>query len=280
MELDRLHIIYYSPTHTSKKIARSIGEGTGIARRQETDLTTDSGKAEITVMDAICVVAVPVYGGLVAPTAAERILRLKAVNCVAVPVVVYGNRDYEDALVQLRDLLRGQGFTPLCGAAFIGEHSYSRPGMPVAEGRPDSNDLRIAREFGQALFRKLTDELGISDAPAPDSRHFALTYDTPLDTLIATADMKGNVPYKTIGKPTPQAPVVNENCYGCGDCAGWCPTGAISIKDGRSDTQIDLCTKCCACVKFCPTGARTFDTPYTAMLHEKCSVRREPEIFV
>ena len=82
MELDRLHIIYYSPTHTSKKIARSIGEGTGIARRQETDLTTDRGKAEITVRDAICVVAVPVYGGLVAPTAAERILRLKAVNCV------------------------------------------------------------------------------------------------------------------------------------------------------------------------------------------------------
>lgn len=280
MELNHLHIVYYSPTHTSRNIARSIGEGTGVARRKETDLTTDRDETEITVKDAVCIVAVPVYGGLVAPAAVRRILRLKAENSVAVPVVVYGNRDYEDALVQLRDLFRRQGFTPLCGAAFIGEHSYSRPGMPIAEGRPDSDDLRKAQDFGQTAYRKLLGELGVSDAPSPDSRDFALTYDTPLEALITTAEMKGNVPYKTIGKPTPQAPVVNENCYGCGECADWCPTGAISISDGRSDTQVDLCTKCCACVKFCPVGARTFDTPYTAMLHEKFSARREPEIFV
>lgn len=141
MELDKLHIIYYSPTHTSKKIARSIGEGTGIARRQETDLTTDRSKAEITVKDAICVVAVPVYGGLVAPTAAERILRLKAVNCVAVPVVVYGNRDYEDALVQLRDQLRRQGFTPLCRSGlhrrtFLQPAGHARGGRPSGQRRP------------------------------------------------------------------------------------------------------------------------------------------------
>ena len=45
--------------------------------------------------------------------------------------------------------------------------------------------------------------------------------------------MKGNVPYKTLGPSTPQAPVVNDNCYGCGECVDWCPTGAITIADGR-----------------------------------------------
>lgn len=273
-------IIYYSPTRTSMKIARSIGEGTNIARRMEINLTTDRSETDIIVKDAVCIVAAPVYGGLLAPAAAQRILRLKAENCVAVPVVVYGNRDYEDALVQLRDLLRRQGFTPLCGAAFIGEHSFSRPGMPVAEGRPDADDLRVARGFGRQAYLKLLGQLGISDTPAPDDRHFALTYSGRLEDLISTAEMKGNVPYKTIGNPSPQAPVVNENCYGCGDCASLCPTGAIGIKDGRSYTQIDLCTKCCACVKFCPANARTFDTPYTTMLHEHFGSRREPELFV
>lgn len=280
MELNNLCIVYYSPTRTSMKIARSIGEGIGIARRQEINLTTDRKDDVKTIKDAICVVAVPVYGGLIAPVAAQRLLRLKAENSIAIPVVVYGNRDYEDALVQLRDLLRQQGFTPLCGAAFIGEHSYSRPGMPIAEGRPDAKDLQEAFHFGRQAFLNLLSQLGISVPPSPEGRDFSLPCPRPVNDIIVTAAMKGNVPYKTIGKPTPQAPTVNDNCYGCGDCTGWCPTGAISIKDGRSETQIDLCTKCCACVKFCPTNARIFDTPYTAMLHEKCSIRREPEFFI
>ena len=69
-------------------------------------------------------------------------------------------------------------------------------------------------------------------------------------------------------------------CDGLGDCLPSCPTGAITIADGRSATRVDLCTKCCACVKFCPVGGRTFDTPYTAMLHQNFSARREPECFV
>ena len=224
--------------------------------------------------------AAPVYGGLVAPLAVRRIARLRAENSIAIPVVVYGNRDYEDALVQLRDLLHAQGFTPLCGAAFVGEHSYSRPGMPIAEGRPDAADLQKAAAFGAQAYGSLLRQLDLQNPPATDARDFALTYDSPLENLVTTPAMKGNVPYKTLGPSTPQAPVVNDNCYGCGECVDWCPTGAITIADGRSATRADLCTKCCACVKFCPVGGRTFDTPYTAMLHQNFSARREPECFV
>ena len=85
----------------------------------------------------------PVYAGRVAPIALQRIRRLKGENAPVVLVSVYGNRDYEDALVELRDETTRLGFTPLAAGAFIGEHSYSRPGMPVAEGRPDANDLQI-----------------------------------------------------------------------------------------------------------------------------------------
>lgn len=280
MKLNQLCVTYYSPTHTSRAIARAVGNGFGIARREERDLTTDRNDSPITVKDCICIVAAPVYGGLIAPVATHRISRIKAENSVAVPVVVYGNRDYEDALVQLRDLLHEQGFTVLCGAAFIGEHSYSRPGMPIAEGRPDRTDLQEAEVFGRKAYDSLIRQLGITTPPPADARDFALMYDTPLEQLVITPPMKGNVPYKTLGPSTPQAPVVDDLCYGCGECVDLCPTGAISLHDGRSTTDIELCTKCCACVKSCPVGARTFDTPYTAMLHERCNVRRTPETFL
>lgn len=280
MKLDKLCVAYYSPTHTSRTVARAAADGFGIARREEIDLTTDLNESPVAVKDSICIVAAPVYGGLVAPVAARRIGRLRAENSVAVPIVVYGNRDYEDALVQLRDLLRAQGFTVLCGAAFVGEHSYSRPGMPIAEGRPDATDRAEAETFGQQAYASLLRQLGIGETPDPTARDFALTYGTPLESLITTPPMKGNVPYKTLGPSTPQAPVVNENCYGCGECVDWCPTGAISLRDGRSTTDVSLCTKCCACVKFCPANARTFDTPYTAKLHQHFSARREPELFI
>lgn len=280
MKLDKLFVVYFSPTHTSMKTARAIADGFGMARRQEIDLTTDRSDSPIVLRDAVCIVAAPVYGGLIAPVAARRIGRLQADNCIAIPVAVYGNRDYEDALVQLRDMLHTQGFTTLCGAAFVGEHSYSRPGMPVAEGRPDATDLQKAELFGRKAFESLLRQLHISDIPDGSSRYFALTYADKAENLIVCPEMKGNVPYKTLGPSTPQAPVVNENCYGCGDCESMCPTGAISMQGGVSVTQTDLCTKCCACVKFCPAEARTFDTPYTARLHQNFSARREPECFV
>lgn len=280
MKLNQITICYYSPTHSSKKIAQSIADGLQIARRREIDLTTDTSTSPISIQDSICIVAVPVYGGLVAPVAAQRIRRIKAINSVVIPVVVYGNRDYEDALIQLRDMLQEQGFVPFCGAAFIGEHSYSRPEMPIAENRPDDEDLKMAEDFGEKALGVLLQHININEKENLNATDFSLSYQKTLEELLPSLNVKGNKPYKTLRTPTPQAPVVDESCYGCGDCIDWCPTKAISMVEGHSTTRIDLCTKCCACVKFCPIGARTFDTPYTAMLHEKCKERRRPEIFL
>ena len=155
--VDTTHIVFFSPTHTSAKIARAIGDGIGMERRIETDLTLDESITPIEIKNALTIIAVPVYAGRVAPIALQRIRRLKGENAPVVLVSVYGNRDYEDALVELRDETTRLGFTPLAAGAFIGEHSYSRPGMPVAEGRPDANDLQIAEQFGKDCL-KCTEE--------------------------------------------------------------------------------------------------------------------------
>ena len=252
------HIVFFSPTHTSAKIARAIGESIGMGRRIEIDLTTDENSSPIEIKDSITIIAVPVYAGRVAPIALQRLRRLKGNNAPAILVAVYGNRDYEDALVELRDETIQLGFTPLAAGAFIGEHSYSRPNMPIAEGRPDVTDLQIAEQFGKDCLTKLEKDETLSD--------FYL---------------KGNIPYRFVGPSTPAAPVCTEECFACGECIEVCPTHAIALSDeGKIETEITKCIKCCACVKECPNGARVFDTPYTPMLHQKCAARREPELFI
>ena len=93
------HIVFFSPTHTSAKIARAIGESIGMGRRIEIDLTTDENSSPIEIKDSITIIAVPVYAGRVAPIALQRLRRLKGSNAPVILVTVYGNRDYEDALV-------------------------------------------------------------------------------------------------------------------------------------------------------------------------------------
>ncbi len=262
MKYTTTHIIYFSPTHTSQMIARAIAEGIGMKRRIETDLTLDKSMHEIVVKDAITIVAVPVYAGRVAPIALQRIQRFKGDNTPVILTTVYGNRDYEDALVELRDTVILQGFIPLSAGAFIGEHSYSRKGMPIAEGRPDGADIIVAQQFGIHSLNKLERVSSLSE--------------------IYPFYIKGNIPYRSVNASTPIAPVVNEElCCICGECINLCPTEAIFINaEKKIKTDKMKCIKCCACVKECPTGARVFDTPYTAMLHAKCSVRREAELFI
>lgn len=265
MRYKQVHLIYFSPTHTSARVARAVAEGTGIETIVVTDLTYGIPEIKPDPADTLTVLAAPVYGGRVAETAVERLGVLRASGAPVISLVVYGNRDYEDALLELTDLARHAGYTPLAAGAFIGEHSYSRPdtGMPLAQGRPDTADLAAAREFGQACMRKLE---RIDDNPA----------------FLAPLSVKGNFPYKVKGKATPAAPSTrNEACIRCGNCIGLCPTDAIEMNEQEEIvSDILRCIKCCACVKECPEGARYFDTPYTAMLFQHFKARREPEVFL
>ena len=211
------------------------------------------------IQKSITVIAVPVYGGRIAETALQRMEMIRGNDSPAIPVVVYGNRDYDDALLELTDWCIAHGFKPIAGAAFIGEHSYSRSDRPIAALRPDESDLQIALEFGKTIKTLLEKMPALQNLPA--------------------LSVKGNYPYKTKGPKTPQAPLtVTELCTQCGFCIEICPVQAIHLeKEIVSDAE--TCIKCCACVKQCPNEARIFDTPYTDMLYKNFSARREPELF-
>lgn len=279
-EYDATHLVFFSPTHTSAKIARAVGDGIGMGRRMETDLTLDESADPIEITNALTVIAAPVYGGRVAPVALKRLKRLKGNNAPAILIAVYGNRDYEDALIELRDTAVELGFTPLSAGAFIGEHSYSTTNMPIAAGRPDASDLQIAFQFGQDSLKKLKEKTTIT-SPELQAICKLKSLDDKLSILLSSFFIKGTSPYKIIPAGKPACPVCTETCFVCGECVEVCPTHAISIsKDGSQiETDINRCIKCCACVKECPNEARVFHTPFAAILHEKFNTRREPELF-
>lgn len=279
-EYDATHLVFFSPTHTSAKIARAVGDGIGMGRRMETDLTLDESADPIEITNALTVIAAPVYGGRVAPVALKRLKRLKGNNAPAILIAVYGNRDYEDALIELRDTAVELGFTPLSAGAFIGEHSYSTTNMPIAAGRPDASDLQIAFQFGQDSLKKLKEKTTIT-SPELQAICKLKSLDDKLSILLSSFFIKGTSPYKIVQAGKPACPVCTEACFVCGECVEVCPTHAISIsKDGSQiETDINRCIKCCACVKECPNEARVFHTPFAAILHEKFNTRREPELF-
>jgi len=266
MEIKQVRLVYFSPTGTTQKVLESIAKGIAVEDVKHISLTLPEG-AQQTVphfSDELVIIGAPVYGGRLPVDAINRFKQLKASKTLAVLIVVYGNREFEDALLELGNLAIELGFNPVAAGAFIGEHSFATEDVPIANGRPDSLDFQKAMDFGAKIKDKV----------------IALqSYDAQMDL-----DIPGRFPYEASGaRPMAVSPVTKEDtCTVCGTCASVCPTAAISI-NGSVATKIELCIRCCACIKNCPTGARIMEDSMMETianwLHENCSARKEPQTF-
>jgi len=265
MKTSKVRLIYFSPTRTTAQIVEEIAKGMDPDSVEHIDLTLpmpaipkfDDGT------DSIAIVGVPVYGGRVPELAVKRLQELKSNGMPVIPVVVYGNRAFEDALAELRDLLQQNGFLAIAAGAFIGEHSFSRKDLPIAENRPDDKDLKAAFSFGQKVQRKLSDIDGTG--------------------TLSTIAVPGDLPYKNWAPPSGAPRTQEDACTLCATCVDLCPAGAITVDDAVV-TDPSKCILCCACIKGCPEQARYIDVErinqISQWLHENCEERKEPEIYL
>ncbi|MBF7097679.1 EFR1 family ferrodoxin [Alkalibacter mobilis] len=254
--------IYFSPTKGTKKIVNQIACELGEVKN-EYDITLASNRTEeINFQDKdLVVVGVPVYGGRIPLILEDYFNKIKGNDTLAVFTVVYGNRDYDDALLELRDVFESNGFICVAAGAFIGEHSYTEK---VAGGRPDESDLLEAKSFAASVNEKIE----------------AFMHD---DLEYNRVNIKGGHPYKERKPMPPIAPMTNDKCTKCRLCAENCPVEAIDFVD-FSKIDSSKCIKCCSCIKICPVDAKYFDneliSKITESLIENCSeIRKEPEVF-
>jgi ferredoxin len=254
------HLIYFSPTKTTQKIAEQTAAGIGAEKIATYDLTLPGTACDISLTEGVALFAVPVYAGRIPELFLDRIAALKGEGIPAILVAVYGNRAFEDTLVELEDIVSERGFRVCAAAAFIGEHSYTTSDYPIAHKRPDSADLEQAVAFGRAVAKKLQNK----NATSPQ--------------------IAGNRPYRdrpTLGGIAPET--IAADCIACAKCVTSCPTGAISMHEGI-ETDAANCIMCCACVKNCPTGARIFTHPAIQekrqLLLNNCGEPKQPQLFL
>jgi len=266
MKVQSLKLVYFSPTGTTKAVVQGISRGINQSSLEIVDITRpDAREKPLQISEnELLVIAVPVYMGRVPALLIEWLRAIKGQKTPVVCVVVYGNRAYDDALLELKNIMTKCGCKPIACAAYIGEHSYSNPGAPVAEGRPDAQDLHHAELFGRKINEKLQSVLSVDQ--------------------ISEVNVPGIHPYR--GDPKlwiVEFITVNGECTQCGVCAKGCPTGAI---DPENSVLIDKekCITCCACIKLCPKKARTIHAgpvkDASIRLSTKYKERKEPEIFL
>lgn len=260
MEIKRLHLVYFSPTGTTQSVLRTIAKpfNAEIVEHDLTDYSAGEMRLEFEAEDFV-LFGFPVYGGRVPQTFRERMGGITGRRTAAALIATYGNREYEDALLEMKDLAEGNGFLPVGAATVVTEHSVIRS---IASGRPDAKDRAFLEDFCSELKKKIAA--------------------IPSEENCAVLTVPGKRPYRRYMK-LPMAPAVSMSCTACGLCAKRCPVGAISGQNPRI-TDKKTCIGCMRCVRVCPQKVRHLPKLKMAAgkFYLSCAarIRKEPEMYL
>lgn len=265
-----VYAVYFTGTETTKKIVCRLAEQLDDKYIDVDFSLPKSREGSLSFhKDDLVILGLPVIAGRVPNLLLPFLNTLNGCGALAVPVVLYGNRSFDDALMELRDLMENRGFHTIAAAAFIGEHSFSRK---LGKGRPDKEDMKIVARFAEQIKKQLCSGTNLREIPV---------------------EVEGSpMPYRDYYKPRDRhgrfidirkvKPKTSDNCKDCKLCAEICPMGSIDREYVKYVHGI--CMKCCACEKRCPVSAKYFDDPGYLYHKEELEAiytdRQQPKIFL
>ena len=268
----RICTVFFSPTGTTRRVVNAVRDGLIEAYGEncttlESDITLPIGRQEILQFSEkdIVVAGVPVYAGRVPNLIVPYIKTLQGNGAEIVCLVCYGNRHYDDALLELVDIMETNRFRIRAAAAAVGQHSFSDI---LAFGRPDKMDNERLQDFGKKIGKSFIGGIA-AEHRLPGNRPYRAYYQ-PKDSNGHPVDFKSIKP-ETL-----------DTCTDCKLCAKSCPLGSIDFSNVSNIP--DPCIKCCACVKACPVSAKIFSSEifirHRLELEERCIERKEIETFI
>lgn len=252
--MNMAELYYFSPTGGTRRAGEIFCEG--ISKNVKAIDLGLRGKMVEQSESELVVVSVPVFGGRIPAIVAEKLNQSEGRGKKAVTLVVYGNRAYEDALLELNNVMEESGFQVVASAALVAQHSMA---PEVGKGRPDEQDRAEILDFAEKALDKV--ENGIE----------------------SPVKVPGNYPYKE-GMSMPVTPICVSSCSRCGACVDACPVGAIGENTESIVTDAEKCMLCMACTAVCPNKARILPPPLQEkmgqMLGALKSVRGKNEFFL
>lgn len=253
----RIVQITFSPTGGTQRVADHIlAEWSAPVTKLDLTKAEENFSGFVIEKEDLVLIAVPSYGGRVPAIAVQRIRAIRGNQARCAIVCVYGNRAYEDTLVELQDVAEQAGFQVFAAIAAIAEHSILHQ---YAAGRPDQADQTELSRFGADILRKF-------NTPGP----------------FEAVAIPGNRPYKKAGGAG-MVPKAGKDCTACGLCADHCPVQAIS-RDNIRTADGKKCISCMRCVVQCPHSVRKVSGAMISVaalaLKKACSERKENELFM
>ena len=297
MKINRVYKVFFSPTGTTEKVVTAISDGMAqnlSCQTEAFDFTLPQARTGSDSEDSfpklspedLVVFGCPTYAGRLPNLLLKYLHTIRGNEALAVPVVTFGNRNFDNSLIELRDLLQDQEFHTVAAAACSCEHSFSQT---LGAGRPDAADLAEIRAFAAQAAEKILhteNNLPSVQVPGISSEDDHGGYYQPRDRHGVFIDIRKVKPLtdrnRCLTFSGSLSDMAGQDTGHCSMCAAVCPMGAIDPSD---ISQVPgICIKCGACIKKCPAQAKYYDDPgylyHKTELEEMYTRRAENSFFL